>query len=246
MNILKTLHLAAAGFWLLVSGASLAEPLEANFVAVRVPVHLESDHSGQLAEVHRWLMQQADISAELVIMPRVRATKMLESRQVDGLYPAWVPSNYKLPVLFSSPLLQTDFFIFTAPQQNVISKVRGLAGKRLGLVKSYNLKLDFSDVKDLVITYASNSKKLISMLSKGRVDAVILGEQEAETARKSLALPPLRYNAKAMLLRKYLGYCFINNEKGVQLQKRINAVIYRAQKSGDLAKHFGNNQAIVR
>ncbi|AFU99787.1 substrate-binding periplasmic protein [Simiduia agarivorans] len=209
----------------------------AQFSAPRVPVHLEADHSGFLVELHQWLMQRAGIDAGLTVVPIQRATHLLETGAVDGLYPSWVPAKYHANVLFSSPLMQIDHYLFSAPGKPVYSSLAQMSGKRLGVVQGYEIGLDYT-VPDLWVAYAANSEALVTMLLSGRIDAMLLSLNEVKLLQLQQAAPAFGYDSKATLARRYLGYCILNNEKGLQLQRKINHAIYAGQRSGELYQRF--------
>lgn len=208
-----------------------------SFSAPRVPIHLEADHSGFLVDLHYWLMQRAGIDAGLTVVPIQRATHLLETGAVDGLFPSWVPAKYHTNVLFSAPLMQIDHYLFSAPGKPVFSNLEQMGGKRLGVVQGYEIGLDYT-VPDLWVAYAANSQALVTMLLSGRIDAMLLSLNEVKLLQLQQAAPAFGYDSNRILARRYLGYCILNNDKGVQIQRKINKAIYTGQRSGDLYRRF--------
>lgn len=232
---------AAILLWgIVASGASptWAEGEAVQFVAPRISGNLETNKTGLLVELHRYLMRAAGIEDQLKVLSEARALLLMESGAVDGYYPSWVPNNFKVDVLYSAPLMRVEFYIFTAPNAPVISTLAGLAGKRVGLLEGYRLQLPLAEVPGLYVSHAVNGMALYTMLESGRLDAVIMSKNEVMFLCDRRELPLLSYDAKAILAHKYLGYSFLNNSKGVRLQRQVNAAIYRLQQSGDLAQAF--------
>lgn len=209
----------------------------AKFSAPRVPIHLEANHTGFLVELHQWVMQRAGIEAPLTVVPLQRATHLLETGAVDGLYPSWVPAQYNTNVLFSSPLLQIDHYLFSAPGKPVFSSLAQMSGKRVGVVQGYEIGLDYT-VPELWVAYAINSQALVTMLLSGRIDAMVLSINEVKLLQATQSAPAFGFDANSNIARRYLGYCILNNEKGVVLQRKINEAIYQGQRSGDLYRRF--------
>lgn len=223
-----------------------ADTLQATFVAPRIPVNLESDQSGLLVEIHRMLMAQANIDDDFSVVSLARAQLMLESREVDAFYPAWVPNNFDVDTLYSAPLMRVEFYIFTAHGSPAIARLQDLQNSRLGILEAYRLALPFESVPGLFVNRAVNGLSLYNMLANGRVDAIIMSKNEVELLCELRQLPMLSFDAKAMVDHKYLGYSFLNNAKGVQLQKRVNAAILALQKSGALVHRFPTLEAYLR
>ena len=140
-------------------------------------------------------------------------------------------------VLFSSPLMQVDHYLFSAPGKPVFSDAASMAGMRLGMVQGYEVGLDFS-VKDLWVAYASNSQALVAMLLGGRIDAMLLSLDEVRLMQRDPSAPQFGYDPDLMVARRYLGYCLLDNAHGQLLQKKINQAIFQAQTSGELLRRF--------
>ncbi|UTA48075.1 transporter substrate-binding domain-containing protein [Simiduia sp. 21SJ11W-1] len=242
------IKLTTALLLIVVAGACLGQQasLQASFVAPRIPVNLEADQSGLLADMHQLLMAHADIESTMKVLSHARAQRMMEAKAVDAFFPSWLPNHFDVDMLYSSPLMRVEFFIFTASGQPALAQLADLQGKRLGILEAYRLSLPLDDVPGLFVHRAINAQALYNMLASGRVDAIIMSKNEVELVCSLRNLPMLSFDPKAMLDHKYLGYSFLNNAKGVVLQRRVNAAILKLQKSGELVRRFPNFEPYLR
>lgn len=234
------MKLAALGIALVLvlAQSATAEHLSAKVAAPRLPVHLETNKSGLLAELHELLMAEADVQSTLQVSSYARAVLKLESAQVDAYFPSWLPNHFKVDVLYSAPLMRVEFYIFTAQGKPRVSRLDELAHMRLGTVEGTLLELPLDSVPGLFVVPGVNATSLYNMLNQGRLDALLISKNEMDILCEQLGVPMLNYDPSAMQAHKYLGYSFLNNAKGIKLQRQINAAILRLQQSGELARRF--------
>ena len=230
----KNIAILLLSFAMSLPAVAQQQPLQANIVAPRIPLHLELDKSGFLADMHAWLMEKANIQADVTVLPWVRAMAMFESEKVDGLYPSWMSSTYTAKVLYSDPFMQVDHFIYSKAGAPIFSSLAELNGRRLGLIEHYQLHLDFSGQENLSVHYARNSQALMTLLLSGRVDAIILSNIEVQALQVAMQFEPLSVDTSAVIASKFLCYVLLNNTNGVAIQARINDAIAEAKQSGDL------------
>lgn len=191
----------------------------------------DAKHPGIVVEIVKATLKEANISGRQVELPPKRTILALSNGELDFdvSSPSWFVDG-KIPdgFVISEGLLEISEFIVTLPQN--ASKYRfpvDIKGKQIGTVRGYYYNNDrvFNRV-DFI-----SEKKLIQALTKGRIEAVIMGDLPAyHWAKKTnidIVLGPV--NSKGDLHIRF-------REKHAYLIPKINQAITRLKSKGKVSE----------
>ena len=243
MHLFRTYKAAIILFWLCFSGISpalAAEPVQILYFH-RPPLYIHQDGrppTGILIELTRKILQTAKINHRFVNMP---SRRILDTIERGGNYcsPGWFKNPnreryavFSLPIYRDSPLV----LLVNKDKSNLLPDEVALekaltAGLRLGVITgfSYGAWADriIQQIRPNLETVTAAQKSLLSMLSLGRCDLMLMNMDEANWVMRNY-----RHLSQLLVMKNLsdapaanLRYLLFSLDVNPGVIKRINAAI---------------------
>lgn len=177
-------------------GLGFAHAQSLKLVTYDIPMLVVNENEGVFIELAKETAKRAGVDIIIEIRPIQRAIKTFMDGNADILYPAltsYFPADFKVEQ--TEPIFQKRDFIFTMKTQPILTTIKELEGKKVGIVNAapYSQELlgNQKIIFDRVITDDLNAKKLV----KGRLDATVIEEKSALSAFNAInAMDSVHYN----------------------------------------------------
>lgn len=166
----------------LAQAASLAAPaatpaawMPEDRAPIRIGVISGAGSQAVAAEVMLAVYQRAGVKVELISLPALRATRMVESNQLDGevaRIPAYFRRNPEL-LRVEPPLFEADVTAFALSDRAMtIERAEDLQGLRVGVLRGVVQSLEaVRGIK--AVEQVADVRQMYRMLSSGRLDVVV-------------------------------------------------------------------------
>ena len=204
-----------------------------------IPLMVVDENNGIFVELMQAIAKKADMKLELTIKPPKRILKEFFKGKHDALFPAldvtFTPENQ--PIKSSETVYVKRDFAFTRKGEPVLSSIKDLEGKKVGLTRGYPYVKELLENKNIDIQYANideeNAKKLIAK----RFDAFIVEEKSGLKAfENTVTLDKIQYNSLIPLSSQDVFFAFFKNDKNTKLEKKWSKALSQIKKDGTFGK----------
>lgn len=210
--------LTAMGLCLLISfsfslfastKASHTDPVETlQLATLEYPPHYGSTlkNQGPLAEIVKRAFLRKGIKADIVFLPWSRALEWAKNGKVDGIMGAWFTEARTEHFIYSQPVYSNELVFYKAKNKHIVFKsFKDLVQDEilLGSVRGY-AQIEGLEESGIYILYVNNDTQNFKLLSRERVDLVVV---DREYAKYMLATPELKPIADSIeLIDKVLEF----------------------------------------
>ena len=156
------------------------------------PPHYGSSmkNQGPLAEIVKRAFLQKGINVEFVFLPWIRALEWAKTGKVDGIMGAWYTEARTEHFLYSEPIYPNELVFYKAKNRDIVfNSFKDLVQSEilLGSVRGY-AQIKGVEESGIYILYVNNDTQNFKLLSRQRVDLVVV---DREYAKYMLATPEL-------------------------------------------------------
>lgn len=174
----------------IISVSSNAEKLQ--FAALDYPPHYGENltNNGPLIEIVRRVYAEQNIAIEVLFIPWGRALDWAQKGEIDGIIGAWYTKERADSFFYSQPIYPNNLMFYQSSKSNIkFNDFSDLARDKrvLGSVRGY-VQVKGLEESGIEINYVNNDIQNFKLLSKGRIDLILV---DKEYAKFTLAQPKL-------------------------------------------------------
>ncbi len=154
------------------------------------------------------------------------------------------PQHKEFSLIESEPVDYISLRVFTRSDEEKVTSVSELSGKKVALWLGYDPDTFLKGV-DAIVEETPTEKVRVKMLAAGRIDAVIGFTPDVMLAAERLNLPIPHYDESLALFRDVNASAVCHDtEKNHAFIKRFNDILAHFKESGKLRKILGSHAKI--
>ena len=204
-----------------------------------IPGLVIDEKHGALIELTRAIAERANFDIEVIVKPPKRILGEFIGKKTDVLFPA-LDVNFSNPyeIIKSEGALYTKKdFIFTRRGEPLLTTIKDLEGKLVGLTLGYPYSKKLTENCMIRFDMALGDTNNVLKLINKRIDAFVAEESTGLVAlQKKGLIEKVQYDPTSPISETRDYYAFHNNEKGQKLAKVISRILSEMKKDGTYAK----------